>query len=44
MHTYVELAKAEFRRYSTYRAATLAGIFTNSIFPQLFWIKKVRMN
>ena len=32
MHTYVELAKAEFRRYSTYRAATLAGIFTNSIF------------
>ena len=32
MHTYVELAKAEFRRYSTYRAATLAGIFTNSVF------------
>ena len=32
MRTYVELAKAEFRRYSTYRAATLAGIFTNSIF------------
>lgn len=32
MHTYVELAKAEFRRYSTYRSATLAGIFTNSVF------------
>lgn len=32
MRTYVELAKAEFRRYSTYRAATLAGIFTNSVF------------
>jgi ABC-2 type transport system permease protein len=32
VHTYVELAKAEFRRYSTYRAATLAGIVTNSVF------------
>jgi ABC-2 type transport system permease protein len=32
VHTYVELAKAEFRRYSTYRSATLAGIFTNSVF------------
>jgi viologen exporter family transport system permease protein len=28
----MELAKAEFRRYSTYRSATLAGIFTNSVF------------
>jgi ABC-2 type transport system permease protein len=26
------LAKAGFRRYSTYRQATLAGIFTNSVF------------
>jgi ABC-2 type transport system permease protein len=32
VRTYVELAKAEFRRYSTYRSATLAGIFTNSVF------------
>ncbi|HEX4865360.1 MAG TPA: hypothetical protein VFV02_14920, partial [Acidimicrobiales bacterium] len=32
VRTYLELAKAEFRRYSTYRAATLAGIFTNSVF------------
>lgn len=32
MRVYVELAVAEFRRYSTYRAATLAGIFTNSVF------------
>jgi ABC-2 type transport system permease protein len=32
VRTYVELAKAEFRRYSTYRAATLAGIFTNAVF------------
>lgn len=29
---YVELARAEFRRYSTYRLAMLAGIFTNTIF------------
>jgi ABC-2 type transport system permease protein len=32
VRTYVELTKAEFRRYSTYRAATLAGIITNSVF------------
>jgi viologen exporter family transport system permease protein len=32
VRTYFELAKAEFRRYSTYRSATLAGIFTNSVF------------
>jgi ABC-2 type transport system permease protein len=32
VHTYMALAKAEFRRYSTYRSATLAGIFTNSVF------------
>ncbi|HEY5821264.1 MAG TPA: ABC-2 family transporter protein [Propionibacteriaceae bacterium] len=32
MRTYVELAKAEFARYSTYRLAILAGVFTNSVF------------
>ena len=29
---FLALAKAGFRRYSTYRQATLAGIFTNSVF------------
>ena len=29
---YAELAKRSFRRWSTYRAATVAGIFTNSVF------------
>lgn len=32
MGVYVALAKVSFRRQSTYRAATLAGIFTNSVF------------
>ena len=27
-----ELARAEFRRYSTYRAATVSGLFTNTVF------------
>jgi ABC-2 type transport system permease protein len=29
---YAEVAKRSFRRWSTYRAATIAGIFTNSVF------------
>lgn len=29
---YLELARAEFRRYSTYRLAIIAGIFTNTVF------------
>ena len=29
---YVALAKAGFRRWSSYRAATLAGLFTNTVF------------
>lgn len=32
MRLYAELAKRSFRRWATYRAATLAGIFTNSVF------------
>src|SRR5437879_2934803 len=28
---YLEVAKRGFRRYSTYRAATVAGVFTNSV-------------
>lgn len=32
MRLYAEVAKRSFRRWSTYRAATLAGIFTNSVF------------
>jgi len=32
LHAFVVLAKAGFRRYSTYRQATVAGIFTNSVF------------
>lgn len=32
MRRYLELARAEFRRYSTYRLAIVAGIFTNVIF------------
>ena len=32
MRRYFELAKGEFRRYSTYRLAILAGIFTNTVF------------
>lgn len=32
MRLYWEVAKRGFRRYATYRGATLAGIFTNSMF------------
>lgn len=32
MHAYLELAKAEFRRYSTYRLAMVAGVVTNTVF------------
>lgn len=33
---YVAVATRAFRRYSTYRAATLAGIFTNSVFGLIY--------
>ena len=33
---YVAVATRAFRRYSTYRAATLAGIFTNSVFGVIY--------
>lgn len=32
MRVYAELAAAAFRQYSTYRVATAAGVFTNSVF------------
>lgn len=32
MRPFLQLAATEFRRYSTYRAAVLAGVFTNSVF------------
>lgn len=32
MRTYAELARASFRRYSTYRLAIVAGVFTQSVF------------
>jgi len=32
LQTFAVLAKAGFRRYSTYRQATLAGVFTNVVF------------
>ncbi len=32
MRAYVQLARAEFRRYSSYRLAIAAGIFTNTVF------------
>jgi ABC-2 type transport system permease protein len=32
LHAFAVFAKAGFRRYSTYRQATIAGIFTNSVF------------
>jgi ABC-2 type transport system permease protein len=32
MRLYWEVAKRAFRRYSTYRAATLGGVFTNTVF------------
>ncbi len=36
MRLYVEVARSSFRRYLAYRAATLAGILTNSVFGVLF--------
>lgn len=33
---YLGVASRAFRRYSTYRAATLAGIFTNSVFGVIY--------
>jgi len=33
---YVAIATRAFRRYSTYRAATFAGIFTNSVFGVIY--------
>ncbi|QBR91110.1 ABC transporter permease [Nocardioides euryhalodurans] len=33
---YVAVATRAFRRYATYRAATLAGIFTNSVFGVIY--------
>jgi ABC-2 type transport system permease protein len=32
MRLFWEIARGGFRRYSTYRAATLAGVFTNTVF------------
>jgi ABC-2 type transport system permease protein len=32
MRAYLEIARLGFRRYATYRAATAAGLFTNTIF------------
>ncbi|MBV9255191.1 MAG: ABC transporter permease, partial [Actinobacteria bacterium] len=32
MRLYWEVARRGFRRYATYRAATVAGVFTNSVF------------
>lgn len=32
MRLYLEIARRGFRRYATYRAATLAGLFTNTMF------------
>jgi len=36
MMLHVAIATRAFRRYSTYRAATLAGIFTNSVFGIIY--------
>lgn len=36
MSLYAAVASRAFRRYSTYRAATLAGIFTNSVFGVIY--------
>ena len=33
---YAAVAVRSFRRYSTYRAATLAGVFTNSVFGVIY--------
>ena len=36
MRLYYEIARREFRRHLTYRTATLAGLFTNSVFALIF--------
>ena len=36
---HVAIATRSFRRYSTYRAATLAGIFTNSVFGVIYKLR-----
>lgn len=36
MRLYYEIARREFRRHLTYRTATFAGLFTNSIFALIF--------
>ena len=35
VRVYVEVARRSFRRFSTYRAATVAGVFTNSVFGMI---------
>lgn len=35
VRVYVEVARRSFRRFSTYRAATIAGVFTNSVFGMI---------
>ncbi|MFP3907938.1 MAG: ABC transporter permease [Acidimicrobiales bacterium] len=35
MRVHVEVARRSFRRWSTYRAATVAGVFTNTVFGYL---------
>ena len=35
MRLYGEVARRSFRRFSTYRAATFAGVFTNSVFGMI---------
>ncbi len=35
MRLYWEVARRSFRRWSTYRAATIAGVFTNSVFGMI---------
>ena len=32
MRLYVEVARATYARISTYRSATVAGVFTNTVF------------
>lgn len=36
MRLYYEIARREFRRHLTYRTATFAGLFTNSVFAFIF--------
>ena len=39
---HVAVATRAFRRYSTYRAATLAGIFTNCVFGVIYSLRLPR--